>query len=52
MDNRTIIFHHIPKTAGLTLNTIIQRQFSVKTIFSTLGWESGRKEAMSIFKNL
>jgi|TARA_Y100000310_G_scaffold334120_1_gene413099 hypothetical protein len=52
MHNQTIIFHHIPKTAGLTLNTIIERQYSKNETFSTLGWDGGRKEAIDYFKNL
>jgi hypothetical protein len=52
MNNKTVIFNHIPKTAGLTLNSIIEKQYLDKRIFSTLDWKGGRREAIKYFKSL
>tara|TARA_Y100000310_G_scaffold110691_1_gene109128 strand:+ start:768 stop:1619 length:852 start_codon:yes stop_codon:yes gene_type:complete len=52
MRNKTVIFNHIPKTAGLTLSAMLEKQYSKDRIFSTLGWEGGRREAIEYFKNL
>ena len=52
MIHKTVIFNHIPKTAGLTLNAIMEKQYSKHRIFSTLGWDGGRREAIDYFKNL
>ena len=52
MSNKTVIFNHIPKTAGLTLSAMLEKQYSKDTIFSTLGWKGGRREAIRYFKNL
>tara|TARA_B100001971_G_C18151913_1_gene516326 strand:+ start:276 stop:1127 length:852 start_codon:yes stop_codon:yes gene_type:complete len=50
--NNTVIFNHIPKTAGLTLSAIIRKQYSKDREFSTLGWDGGRREAINYFKNI
>ena len=50
MDEKTVIFNHIPKNAGLTLSSILEKQYSKKRIFSTLGWKGGRNEAIDYFK--
>jgi|TARA_Y100000310_G_scaffold110690_1_gene109124 hypothetical protein len=52
MSNKTVIFNHIPKTAGLTLSAMLEKQYSKDRIFSTLGWKGGRREAIRYFKNL
>ncbi len=52
MINNTVIFNHIPKTAGLTLSAIIRKQYSKDREFSTLGWDGGRREAINYFKNI
>lgn len=35
MSDRTIIFVHIPRTAGTTLHTILDRQYPREQIYST-----------------
>jgi hypothetical protein len=44
----SIIFLHIPKAAGSTLNTIIDRQYGKESIFSIYGFERSEREAKSI----
>jgi Galactose-3-O-sulfotransferase len=43
----TLIFLHIPKTAGTTLNRIIDREYGPSTVFSTYGPRS--REVMTEF---
>jgi hypothetical protein len=57
MTSKTVIFNHIPKTAGLTLSAIMNKQYSKDRVFSTLdlkgvNWKGGRREAIDYFKNL
>ena len=57
MINNTVIFNHIPKTAGLTLSDIMKKQYSINRRFSTLefngkNWEGGRGEAIKYFMEL
>ena len=52
MTEKTVIFNHIPKNAGLTLSSILEKQYSKNKIFSTLGWKGGRNEAIDYFMNL
>jgi len=57
MNNKTVIFNHIPKTAGLTLSEIMKKQYSTERTFSTLdyngkNWEGGRRQAIKHFMDL
>jgi len=57
MKNKTVIFNHIPKTAGLTLSDIMKKQYSNNRIFLTLDyngktWEGGRVQAIKYFIDL
>jgi hypothetical protein len=48
--NSTVIFNHIPKTAGMSLNSLIERQYDTAVTYKTdpnLFWES-----IDLFKNL
>lgn len=47
---KTLIFLHIPKTAGSTLHKIIGRQYKPKSIFSINGERA--QESIAEFKNL
>lgn len=51
---KSVIFLHIPKTAGSTLNRIIARQYEQKSIFSIYGLRRNERECESIdeFKRL
>jgi len=48
--NRTIIFLHIPKAAGTTIHSILENQYSSKSIFSIHGGKV--QESMDKFKRL
>lgn len=45
----TLIFHHIPKTAGSTLNAVLDANYPVGTIYSI---ESPIVEALTVFRTL
>ncbi|AFZ28837.1 hypothetical protein Glo7428_0228 [Gloeocapsa sp. PCC 7428] len=49
-----IVFLHIPKAAGSTLNTVINRQYAKDSIFSIYGFERSEREAKTVeqFKTL
>ena len=49
MNAETVVFHHIPKTAGTTLNDILLRQYATGTMFYLHG---DKKESISRFKEL
>lgn len=49
MNAETVVFHHIPKTAGTTLNDILLRQYATGTMFYLHG---DKKECIRKFKEL
>ncbi len=48
--NKTLIFLHLPKTAGSTLHKIIEREYKSKSIYSLDNFKT--KEAVEEFKSL
>ncbi len=49
MNAKTVVFHHIPKTAGTTLNDILLSQYATGTVFFIHG---DKKETIRNFKEL
>lgn len=51
LENKTLIFLHIPKTAGISMRQIIEAQYEPKTIWTVSGSGSG-KNAMAILSKM
>jgi hypothetical protein len=52
VEQRTIIFLHIPKTAGLTLYDVMNREYGRSNIFTFEGGRQRLKESIERFKRL
>ena len=48
----TVIFHHIPKTAGTTFYSIIESQFPKEAIYTINGNQLEHEKSIESFKNL
>lgn len=50
--NSTVIFIHIPKTAGRTLESILEKQYSKQSIYNIYGYGNSIKNNVEVLKNL